>query len=142
MERIICFIAAWSFLAVGFIDLKCKRIPNGASYGLLLAGVWYKLWASEINGAMIGMFVAGGLFLLAWLIGVAGGGDVKFIAAAGLWAGWPQVLDVLIYVSILGAAWAIGLWIWTRCDKQRPWGGEIPYGLPIGLGAALVLWGG
>ena len=133
-------LAGIAFLGSGLADLIRGRIPNAASYGLWAFGLILALWQGTGVGALIGSLLAGGVFFLAWLGRAAGGGDVKLMAAAGAWAGWPGALDVLVYVTVLGAAWAVGLWIWGRARQGKGWRGRVPYGMAIGLGTAAVLW--
>ena len=81
-----------------------------------------------------------------------GGGDVKLLAAAGVWAGWPGVWPLLILAAVFGGVLAlvvlvsrklgnrlpfVGLipWMNAKSAKQQP----IPYGVAIGL-SALVLF--
>jgi prepilin peptidase CpaA len=140
IKPLIILLAGIVFLAVGCVDIRKKHIPNLFSYGLLVTGLLFAQLQGVLFGAIIGMAVCGGFFLLAWLARGAGGGDVKLMAAAGAWAGWPQALDVLVYVSVLGAVWAGILWLWGRLRGGKGLRGRIPYGLPIGVGTAMVLW--
>lgn len=137
---VVGILAGIAFLGSGMTDLIRGRVPNFASYGLIAAGLIWALWQGIGVGALIGSALAGGLFFLAWLGRAAGGGDVKLMAAAGAWAGWPGTLDVLVYVTVLGAAWAVGLWIWGRVRQGKGWRGRVPYGMAIGIGTAAVLW--
>jgi len=47
------------------------------------------------------------MFLLLFLIGGMGGGDVKLMAAVGTWAGSSQALPVLITSAIVGGLLAV-----------------------------------
>ena len=68
------------------------------------------------------------LFARGWL----GGGDVKLLSAATLWAGAPQTLGLLVVTGILGGALALILFspfgrfasAPARCSASRPFGRE------------------
>src|SRR4051812_41152392 len=104
--------ALWSLLiAASYLDVRTLTIPKRLSLALLGVGLllnmvrgawlawdggptWLLPGDSPLTGGLDGLlfalagFAAGfGLFLLLWLGGVCGGGDVKLFAALGAWTG-------------------------------------------------------
>lgn len=94
------------------LDLTTKRIPNVLVLVMLAAWVLVmmpKLLVDTdtaigmLTDSAIGFAVAGGLFLLVYLVSRKGlgGGDVKFMAAAGLYTGYSGILPAMLYGTIL-----------------------------------------
>jgi prepilin peptidase CpaA len=95
-----------------FEDLRRLTIPN--LLPLLLCAAWplYVASAPSLNavlgalGVALAVFLTGAvLFARGWL----GGGDVKLLSAATLWAGAPQALGLLVVTGILGGVLALFL---------------------------------
>jgi prepilin peptidase CpaA len=61
-----------------------------------------------LRGGLAGLLFAGGIFLLLFLLGGMGGGDVKLMAAVGAWVGFAQVGILLIISAIAGGLLAVG----------------------------------
>ena len=109
----LALLIVFSYAAMA-LDLHTKRIPN--MLVLVMVVVWLllmipmlflstetglKLLAESIYGLLIG----GGLFLLVYLLSRKGlgGGDVKFMAAAGLYLGLTSTVSAILYGTILAA---------------------------------------
>ncbi len=154
----------WVALAVlcgaGFYDLKYKKVPNWLTYGLLLAAFLFH----GLNGAFMFSFLGGIVgfmwFLIPYMLGGMGAGDVKLLAATGAVVAWPGVLYVVLYSSLVGGALVI-LLVFKGADYKASWlalaGGvdkffrsiwisgreyrkeKVPYALSIAIGYALYL---
>ena len=90
MERYF-LICALGFASVGALnDIRSGRIPNWLTYTSLAAALVVRGaiagWPGLRSGLQ-GVALAGGLFLLLFLLGSMGGGDVKLMAAVAGWAG-------------------------------------------------------
>ena len=111
-------LLALSYLSA-LVDLREKRIPN--QLVAVMLGIWvlilipqifyrteYAIWLF-VNGC-IGFLLGEVVFLLVYLVSRKGlgGGDVKFIAASGLYLG-VDILPAMLYGSILSAIVGIGL---------------------------------
>jgi len=111
------------------IDLKTKRIPNNLILAMLVAWVTMmapklfldtetavRLLASSASGFAIG----GGLFLFVYFISHKGlgGGDVKFIAVAGLYLGMSGVIPVMLYGSVLAALTGLTLMLLKKIGRK------------------------
>ena len=104
--------------------------------------------------------IAAGLLLFSlgfilWQFGLLGAGDVKLMAAAGLWLGMSQVSSFVIDTALAGVAQAIcmGAWamlmfstnlsgdegklgtFWAKLRTKSP---NLPYGVSIAIGGILA----
>ncbi len=136
-------------LAMGYIaalsDLREKRIPNKLVAAMLCAWIlilvpqlFYRtedaLWLL-INGG-VGFALAGAVFLTVYLVSRRGlgGGDVKFMAAAGLYLG-IDVLPAMLYGSVLSAL--VGLLLLAKKIGRRD---PIPLAPFLYAGILIVLF--
>ena len=117
--------------------------PAAVIAGLAPAAIAWHL------GVGIGL-LAGGAVLFGR--GILGGGDVKLLAAVGVWIGPDDLLAYLVAVSLLGGVLALAVMAAGRLKRRWPalaavpWLGEgrpgtqaIPYGIAIGLAGLLLL---
>ena len=107
-----CYLAGIG-VPLAVIDARCQRLPDALtlpSYPVALALLGFAALllpggAGHFRGALAGMALAWGVFLLQVLLYPAGlgWGDVKLAGLLGLYLGW------------LGGAWLGGSWLgWTR----------------------------
>src|SRR3984885_6388675 len=102
-------------------DVRSRRIPNfitlpAIAFGLLLHAVlggWWQLAAAAAGGLICGL-----IFLIFYLAGGMGAGDVKLITATGCIAGLSLIGHLLILTSLAGGAMAIGLALYHRKLKE------------------------
>jgi prepilin peptidase CpaA len=93
-------------------DVRSRRVPNfvtlpAVCFGLILhltLGGWEQLGSSAASGLICGL-----IFLVFYLAGGMGAGDVKLITAVGCIAGLSFIGQLLILTSLAGGAMAIGL---------------------------------
>ncbi|WP_025322491.1 prepilin peptidase [Deferrisoma camini] len=140
------FVFVAGLVAVTFIDLDHRIIPDSLSLGGMPAG----LAASFVTGlgpvqSLLGIAVGSGL-LLAVALGYRavtgregmGLGDVKFLGAVGAFLGWQAVLFTVFVSSLVGASVGVA-WGLARGGGLRL---EVPYGPFLALGAALYVYAG
>jgi len=106
-------------LAASFTDLKAGRVPNvlsgaAAAAGLVLSGVLSG--PRGLAGSLAGAVLGGSILLLPFLFRMVGGGDVKFLAAAGSITGWRLLLPSFLLGAALGAA--AGLVLSAAADRS------------------------
>lgn len=132
-------------------DIYTRRIPNLAVLALLAL---FAAWAVVTGGAGLGPALITGALALAvgyglYAFGVMGGGDAKLFAATALFAG-PAYLPAFALATVLtGGVMAVvslasrprrtAAMLATR--DRGDTSSEIPYGVAIGIGGLLVLWG-
>src|SRR5207302_1599656 len=98
VERYFLVGAVLVALVGAVTDVRSARIPNRLTYTALLAALPLRtalLGLSGLKSGAIGMLVAGGLFLLLYMLGAMGGGDMKLMAAVGAWVGSKQVMTLI-----------------------------------------------
>ena len=149
------------------LDLRWRRIPNWLTGPAILAGFglhtamnqWTGLIFS-LEGAAVGL----GLFLMIYVEGWMGAGDVKLYAAVGSFLGPVQTLSAVIIVALAGGLLALvvlgaslgwrtmGVQCWN-CVRtmvltgavqpvvpERIAAPKVPYAVAIGLGTIWSYW--
>jgi len=104
-------------IAIIYMDVRHRRIPNKLVFATLMAGVslnfvfrgWHGL-ASSLEG----MLVAFGMMFVLHLVGTMGAGDVKLFAAVGSIVGISSVMQTLLIVALMGGVLAIAKMVYAR----------------------------
>ncbi len=128
-------------------DVRRLRIPNWASIVIVATFLPAAVGAGlEVSAIAIHYAVGAGLLgvgFIAFSRNLMGGGDVKLLAAAGIWSGWAQLGPYLVLVAVLGGVLAAAVLIAHKLRKAAPFsdalGQPIPYGVAIS-GAAIYLF--
>ena len=145
-------------LAAVIEDLGWRRISNWTSGGAVAGGLivnylqkgWSGAWHSLL-GALIGF----GVFLVFYLLGGMGGGDVKLMAGFGALLGDGRILPAALLAAASGGVMALGylavrgifrrsrIWLGVAIPEPSPSeaksGESIPYAPAITMGAWLAL---
>jgi prepilin peptidase CpaA len=114
LERGFVYLATASLCAIigaGF-DIKSRRIPNLLTGPALLGGLLLHLGLDSWRGLMTSFaaaMICGCIFLLFYLAGGMGAGDVKLVAAVASIAGLPSTPYLLILISLAGGVMAVAL---------------------------------
>lgn len=136
-------------LAAAISDLRSFRIPNLLP-ALLAAGAIALAtpetggeWASRFTSALVVGSVALGLYMANGL----GGGDVKLLAAAALWAPLSTLPAFVLSLGVAGGLQALAVLAWTRwrptpvgapVDAVAP--ARLPYAVSIAAAGLFWLW--
>jgi len=88
-----------------YFDLTQKKIPNFITFpvilwGLLTYTVFQGFEGLKFSG--LGFLVGLAIFLIPFILGGMGGGDVKLMAAIGALKGWEFTLYTAIYAGLVG----------------------------------------
>ena len=139
--RVLLGILGLALVVAAVGDWRRRLIENWLTGGIALAAplLWwiqgYDIWPQI--GIQIILAVALFLvFLIFFAIGAMGGGDVKLIAALGLWFPLTAMMNLLLLMSILGGVLTLAMLVHHRLTK-KPGRPEIPYGIAI---SAAGLW--
>jgi len=129
-------------LVSAYTDLRWRLIPNrvtGAAGLAALCAAGLAGWPG-LASAGLGALAAGGLFLIPFVRGWIGGGDVKFFAVAGALAGIGAVLPMLLTCSLAAGLYGLALIAWVGARQRRFTArAHMPMAVPCGL--ALVGYG-
>lgn len=145
-------------------DVATRRIPNAASMIIIASFLVAGVASPDRVDILGGLWVAAAIFavgFLGFVFGKVGGGDVKLMAAMGLWAGPSAAIDYLVMTGLAGGALALMYLLpeiahamtWLRAHAERlapalqSAGGPgdvktvgLPYGVAIAAGGVFVLW--
>ncbi|HZZ81917.1 MAG TPA: prepilin peptidase [Gemmataceae bacterium] len=174
---------AWVFygalvliLAVAaYFDLKDLKIPKQLSLGCFGVGVAMNLvrgawlageedWLAGLGDGFffsLGGFATGfGIFLVMWLMGLCGGGDVKIFAAVGAWIGfkftfWLWCGSILTLIVVAGVRYFLYMATEGRSAARAAFSAKenadkpkdslqsrrrlIAYSLPLAIATAVML---
>ena len=93
-------------------DITASRIPNALTGYSIVIGLLLHLafggW-SQLAYALLAGLIGGGLFLLFFLMGGMGAGDVKLMTAVGCLVGLGFLSRVMVATVVIGAVLAIGI---------------------------------
>lgn len=139
-------IAAFAFLAVltvvAFIDADTMEIPNGLVIGILIIAIAALGCGVEpsLKSRLIGFVCVSVPMLLLTLAipGAFGGGDIKLMAASGLFLGWKLCLVATFLAIVAGGLYGIYLLATRRKGKKE----HFAFGPFLCIGMAVALfWG-
>ena len=153
------FFLAFSALLVGaaLSDVCRFTIPNWISLalvGLFIGAILVLPVEIGVLNQLGGMAVMLAGTLLLYSLGVLGGGDLKLASAVGLWVGFGGLLQLIIWIALVGGAFTLGLIVLRRlltgvlvaqADVNQVTlprillpGEQIPYGVAIAAGGIWV----
>ncbi|MBS1831174.1 MAG: prepilin peptidase [Acidobacteria bacterium] len=125
-------------------DLARREIPNwipvAAVAGGVCASAWMDGWGglgSSLLGTVLGFLV----FLVFYLLGGMGGGDIKLMAGLGAILGAGRMLEASLWTAGIGGIFAVLALGWNALLRRgsQPESAHIPYAPAITLGAWLSL---
>ncbi|MCZ6513324.1 MAG: prepilin peptidase [Nitrospinae bacterium] len=144
-EGLIFAIVVPTLVIITMIDIEHQIIPDvitlpGIAFGLA-AGSYLNGFSDSLIGLLLGggMFflLAEGYFRLKGVIGM-GGGDIKYIAAAGALMGWTQVLFIIFIGALAGGIFG-GL---GMAFKKLNFLSRIPFGPFLALATLISIFFG
>lgn len=131
-------------------DLLRREIPNWIPVTALIGGVTASVWMSGwagLGSSILGSLLGFAVFLVFYILGGMGGGDVKLMGGLGAVLGASRILEAALWTAGLGglmAAVAVGysaLWRSgpAALSGQKKSSLHIPYAPAIALGSWLAL---
>jgi len=169
LDRVFILTALACALIGATCDVHSRRIPNwltGAATALGLGmHLWLQGWIGLGTAALAGA-IGGGFFLVFYLGGGMGAGDVKLMAAVAVLAGLSHVGEILVATTLLGGVLAVvyallqgrlkavlanvvrlivhhgktGLTPHPELNITNPLTLRLPYGIAVAAGAAVLSW--
>jgi prepilin peptidase CpaA len=163
----ILLLPALTVIITAFYDYRWRRIPNFITFPAILIGIimhgintgWSGLYFS-----FWGMIIGSGFFLIFYLVGGIGAGDVKLMGSVGAFLGAEKVITVLLLTGLVGGLMAIYKIVISysfkntvsqlrysstdssqknqfiiRKKKINPLKDTIPYGIAIAIGTLITL---
>lgn len=133
-----CFLL-WSGIVVALIDLKHELIPDRLNMVIGIGGLLhYMVQIGQTQTftvwPLLGALLGGGFLLLLAFVSTMGGGDIKYMAAAGLFLG-PALTALALYIGfILGGLAALVLLLTKRVKR----GTHIPFGPYLVIGVVFA----
>ncbi len=150
LARIEWWIAGVAGIAASAEDLVRRTISNWIVLAVLIAGLGCQILARGWMGIGYGLGGAAagfGVFLIFYILGGMGGGDVKLMAGFGALLGAGRLLQAAFWTALTGGLLAAGVlgfaaarrWLvpGQRDKQERPV--SVPYAPAIALGVWLTL---
>jgi prepilin peptidase CpaA len=146
------WIAVIVGVAASAEDLLRRRISNWIPAAALAAGLAYHTWQGGWRGAITALLGAAcgfAVFLVFYLLGGMGGGDVKLMAGFGAVLGAGRLLEAALWTAAVGGLAAAAVISWSAVRRRlsvgdgtprsAPRAESIPYAPAITVGAWLAL---
>jgi prepilin signal peptidase PulO-like enzyme (type II secretory pathway) len=123
-------VALYGYLAA-IIDIRTRKIPNSlikvmlATWILTIVPLLFTDTQYAIGllyDSLAGFAVSGGLFLIVYVLSRKGlgGGDVKFMAAAGLFLGYSLSVSAILFGTVLAAVTGGILILCKKINRKDP----------------------
>ena len=115
---------AGSLLCAGigsYHDVRERRIPNTLTGPAMVAGLLLHLWVggwAQMGASALAGLIAGGIFLVLYLAGGMGAGDVKLMTAVGCLAGLSSLRLVMVATVLSGGVFALALALYRGRLRQ------------------------
>lgn len=141
---IFAFFAILTF--VTFLDIDTMEIADGCHLAILSLAVvsWFTMEGPGIGARLSGALCVSLPLLLITLVipGAFGGGDIKLMAACGLFLGWKITLISTFLGFFFGGIWAAGLLLTGKAERKETFafGPFLCLGMTLGLlyGQAII----
>ena len=153
MENIFVYIFLLLLLHGSVRDVVTFEIPNYISVASALLFIPAAFLAHFGLVEVLYNFGAGALVLMIggalFFCNVIGAGDVKMLASASVWAGFPELPTLLLSVSLVGGVLVLILIVFRRFKLASRWHRvgwlvnlhrekAVPYGVAISVGTVLI----
>ena len=106
------FALTWALIALAFIDLECRLLPDAITLPMVWAGIGFNLtggFLATLPDAVLGAMAGYGVL---WLVQRTyrrlrgreglGSGDLKLTAMLGGWLGWEALPGIVFLASLAG----------------------------------------
>ena len=139
-DFLVYFVLAPTLVIITVVDIKHQIIPDVITLPGLALGLTAGSYSIGYANSFMGFLLGCGLFYLLAVLsnGGMGGGDIKYIAAAGAFVGWQKVLLIIFIGAVLGTF--VGLFQIGFQKKTRK--NVIPFGPLLSVATLITLFYG
>jgi prepilin peptidase CpaA len=105
-------IALAAALVAAAWDVKTRRIPNWLTASSILIGLAVHCAFGGIHGMLVALaaaLVGGGIFVIFFLAGGMGAGDVKLMAAVAAIVSFHSLFQIMVTTALMGGIFALCL---------------------------------
>lgn len=146
VEFLFFAILASTSIAISVIDYYHQIIPNKLVLFTLIIGIIYKTTLyittdeklfTVLKSSILGFLIGGGFYFFIFIVtnGNMGGGDIKLMAALGVWLGTRDTVLTMLLTFMIGAIISVFL-LATKIKSRKD---AIPFGPFIILGTFLTI---
>lgn len=125
-----------------YYDLRWRIIPNFVTIPTIILGICVHTFDCGMEGfysSLIGIAIGSAIFLLLYIFGWMGAGDVKMAAAVGALIGGLQVAHMVVTIIMIGGILGV-LFLLLKKEKNLTVNYyTVPYGVAIFLGAIISM---
>ena len=139
-DFLVYLLVAPALVIITAVDIKHQVIPDVITLPGLALGLAAGSYSIGYMNSFMGFLLGCGLFYLLAILsnGGMGGGDIKYIAAAGAFVGWQKVLLIIFIGAVLGTF--VGLFQIGFQKKTRK--NIIPFGPLLAVATLITLFYG
>ena len=168
---VVCALLIPGILLASWIDYSQRRVPNWLNLALILTGFAVQGMFFGLSGLSMGfwgMLTGFSLLIVPWLMRGMGAGDVKLMAAIGVWLGAGLTFYSFCLGVMIGGVMAVAMIlssgrlkaacnnmgvIMAKCSSPKTMFSDygsvksfgkstqlLPYGVPLTMGTLIVLF--
>ena len=140
LRTLIYAITLATLVVITVIDVRHQIIPDRITLPGIVFGLIAGIYLNGLRPTLIGLFLGSSLFYILTVVsrGGMGGGDIKFIAAAGALLGWKKTLLVIFLGAFLGTVYSFPLLMAGKKNRKS----LIPFGPFLAAGTGLAIFSG
>jgi len=110
-------LLAGVLITASIIDIRVRKIPNWLTFSTVTAAMTHHLLASGIKGLILslsGLALGMSVFIIIYLLGGMGAGDVKLMGAVGAMLGPEGAVYALFCTVLVGGIYAAVIFALNR----------------------------
>jgi prepilin peptidase CpaA len=110
MDPLLLTFLSILLVAAAINDIRVHKIPNVLTFTIIIGALLYHFLTKGSDGVFMstkGLALGIGLFIIPYIMGVMGGGDVKLMGAIGAALGARGVFITAVLTSIVGGIYAL-----------------------------------